>query len=106
MTFGCAPVPALMGDGVIDSFSPGAVAQGPVRWGAVSRGVRMRFGFTAGSWRRAAAGRVAGCGGVAAGAVFRRGAWGSSRPVRGRCTLEGGSRAGRFGVFRVIPGFF
>ena len=47
-----------------------------------------------------------GCGGVAAGAVFRRGAWGSSRPVRGRCTLEGGSRAGRFGVFRVIPGFF
>ena len=68
--------------------------------GAVSRGVRMRFGFTAGSWR------VAGCGGVAAGAVFRRGAWGSSRPVRWCCTLEGGSRAGRFGVFRVIPGFF
>ena len=29
----------------------------------------------------------------------------SSRSVRRRCTLEGASRAGRFGVFRAIPGF-
>ena len=29
----------------------------------------------------------------------------SSRPVRGCCTLEGASRADRFGGFRVIPGF-
>ena len=30
---------------------------------------------------------------------------GSSRPVRGCCTLEGASRAGRFGGFLAIPGF-
>ena len=28
----------------------------------------------------------------------------SSRPVRGCCTLEGASRAGRFGLFLAIPG--
>ena len=31
---------------------------------------------------------------------------GSSRPVRGRCTLEDASRVGQLGVFRVIQGFF
>ena len=52
MAFGCAPVPTLMGDSVIDAFLTRSGGPGAGAVGAVSRGVRMRFGFTAGAWRR------------------------------------------------------
>ena len=83
MTFGCAAVPALTGNGVIDSFSPGAVAQGPVRWGGgLPRGsdeVRVHGGVLA-EGRCRAGGRL----------------WGS----RGRGCFQ----AGRLGFFPARAG--